>query len=197
MSDTHAGTPPHGLGYAGITAKWGWFVALGVGLVLLGILALGDVVTFAVISVIFIGAMLLVGGIFQILHAFMTKDWRAFALDLFMGVLYVIAGLLVMREPVKGSVVLTLFVIAALLVGGIVRIIVSLQHRRMSHWWLLLLGGVVSVILAVILTIMLFGMLPWSGLWILGTLIAVELLVQGLAWIAFGVALRGLARSAA
>lgn len=196
MSDLHAESSPRGLGYAQITAKWGWFVALGVGLVLLGILALGDVVTFAVISVIFIGAMLLVGGIFQIVHAFMTKNWRAFALDLFMGVLYVAAGLLVMREPVRGSVVLTLFVIAALLVGGITRIMVALQHRHMAQWWLLLLGGVVSVILAVILTIVLYGMLPWSGLWILGTLIAVELLVQGLCWIAFGFALRGLARTA-
>jgi uncharacterized membrane protein HdeD (DUF308 family) len=196
MSGTHAERSPHGLGYTRITAKWGWFVALGVGLVVVGILALGDVMAFAVISVIFIGAMLVVGGIFQIVHAFMTRDWRAFALNLFMGVLYVVAGLLVMREPVQTSVILTLFVIAALLVGGITRVIVALQHRHLVRWWLLLVGGVISIILAIILAIMLYGMLPWSGLWILGTLIAVELLVQGLGWITFGFSLRALGRSA-
>lgn len=192
----HAESPPHGLGFARIAEKWGWFVALGVGLVLVGLLAFTDVITFAVISVIFIGAMLVVGGIFQIVHAFATKDWRSFALNLFMGVLYAIAGFLVMQEPAKGSVVLTVFVIAALLVGGIVRIIVALQHQHMLRWWLLLVGGLVSIILAVFLTIVLFGALPWSGLWILGTLIAVELLVQGLAWINFGFSLRALRRSA-
>jgi uncharacterized membrane protein HdeD (DUF308 family) len=196
MSGTHATSSPHGLGYAQITAKWGWFVALGVGLVLVGIFALSDVVAFAVISVIFIGAMLLVGGIFQIVHAFMTRDWFAFALNLFMGVLYVFAGLLVMREPVPTSVVLTVFVIASLVVGGVMRIIIALQHRYLVRWWLLLVGGVVSIILAVILAIMLFGMLPWSALRILGTLIALELLLQGLLWITFGFSLRALAHSA-
>lgn len=196
MLDAQAESSPHGLGYAWIAAKWGWFVALGVALVVVGILAFSDVIAFAVVSVIFIGAMMVIGGILQILHAFMTKGWRAFALNLFMGALYVLAGWIVMREPAKGSVVLTLFVIAALLAGGIVRIMVALQHRHLARWWLLLVGGVVSIILAVILAIVLYGMLPWSGLWILGTLIAVELLVQGLAWVHFGFSLRALARSA-
>jgi uncharacterized membrane protein HdeD (DUF308 family) len=112
-----------------------------------------------------------------------------------MGILYVITGLLVMREPAKGSIVLTLFVIAGLFVGGVVRIMIALQHRHLDRWWLLLAGGLISVILAVILAVVLYGMLPWSGLWILGTLIAVELLVQGVVWINFGFALRALARS--
>lgn len=73
MSATRASAPPHGLGYAQVATKWGWFVALGVVLLLAGILALGDVVAFTLVSVIFIGAMLLVGGIFQIIQAFMTK----------------------------------------------------------------------------------------------------------------------------
>jgi uncharacterized membrane protein HdeD (DUF308 family) len=191
MSDMHAASSPHGLSYARITAKWGWFVALGAGLVLVGLFALVDVVAFTIISVIFIGAMLLVGGVFQILHAFMTTGWRSFALNLFMGVLYVIGGFLIMREPVQGSIILTLFVLAALLVSGIMRIIVAVQHRHLALWWLMLLGGVVSIILAILL----YAMLPWSGLWVPGTLIAVELLVQGLTWINFGFSLRALARS--
>jgi uncharacterized membrane protein HdeD (DUF308 family) len=37
---------------------------------------------------------------------------------------------------------------------------------------------------------MLYMMLPWSGLWVVGTLIAVELLVHGVSWIQFGLTLR-------
>jgi uncharacterized membrane protein HdeD (DUF308 family) len=54
-----------GLGYAHVRSKWGWFVALGVALILLGVFALGDVVGVTLISALFIGAMLLVGGVFQ------------------------------------------------------------------------------------------------------------------------------------
>jgi len=38
--------------------------------------------------------------------------------------------------------------------------------------------------------ILVYSTLPWSGLWVLGTLIAVELLIQGAGWLHFGIALR-------
>ncbi|HUN41146.1 MAG TPA: HdeD family acid-resistance protein [Acetobacteraceae bacterium] len=155
-------------------------------MILGGIFALGDVVMFTLVSVIFIGAMLLVGGIFQIIHAFMTREWSAFFFNLLAGFLYVIGGFLIMQEPVAGSLVLTLFVLAALLIGGVMRIVISLQHRELPGWWFVLLSGIISVILAV----MLYATLPWSGLWILGTLIGIELLVQGFTWLRFGFAMR-------
>ena len=192
MSQAPAATAPRGLGYTRVTSKWGWFVALGLILIVGGFLALGDVVAFTLVSTIFIGAMMLVGGIFQIVHAFMTKEWRAFAFGLILGVLYVIGGFLIMDEPVQGSLIITLFLLAAILVGGIIRIVISLQHRDMAGWWLMLLGGVLSVIVAVLL----YATLPWSGLWILGTLIAVEMIIQGFTWLSFGFALRKLGRSA-
>jgi uncharacterized membrane protein HdeD (DUF308 family) len=155
-------------------------------MILGGVFALGDVVMFTLASVIFIGAMLLVGGIFQIIHAFMTREWSAFLFNLLAGILYVIGGFLIMQEPVTGSVVLTVFLLAALLIGGIMRIVISLQHREMPGWWLVLLGGLISVIVAV----MLYATLPWSGLWVLGTLIGIELLIQGFTWLRFGFAMR-------
>jgi len=161
-------------------------VALGIVLVLAGIFALGDVVAFTLISVIFIGAMMLASGIFQIVHALMTKNWSAFALNMAMGLLYVVSGFLIMAEPVQGSVILTLVLLVTLLVGGIMRIVIALRHRELTGWWLMMLGGIISVVLAV----MLYASLPWSGLWVLGTVIAVELLVQGITWLRFGFSLR-------
>jgi uncharacterized membrane protein HdeD (DUF308 family) len=175
-----------------MASKWGWFVAMGIVMILAGIFALGDVVMFTLASVVFIGAMLLAGGFFQIIHAFVTRVWSAFVLNLVAGVFYVIGGLLIVQEPVQGSLVLTMFVVAALLIGGIMRIVIAARHRELPGWWLMLLGGLVSVILAV----MLYVTLPWSGLWVLGTLIAVELLVHGFTWLRFGLALRELAHLA-
>jgi len=186
MSDLPVGLGPRGLGYRSAASKWGWFVALGIIMILGGIFALGDVVAFTLVSVIFIGAMLLVGGICQIIHAFMTREWTAFFFNLLAGFLYVIGGFLIMQEPVRGSLVLTLFVLAALLIGGVMRLVISLQHRELPGWWLVLLSGIVSIGLAV----MLYATLPWSGMWVLGTLIGIELLVQGFTWLRFGFAMR-------
>jgi uncharacterized membrane protein HdeD (DUF308 family) len=192
MPEAHSDRFSGGLGYRNVAGKWGWFVALGVILILAGLSALGDVVAFTLISVIFIGAMLLAGGIFQVIHAFMTKAWSDFFLNLLMGALYVAGGLLIMDEPVQGSLVITLFLLAALLVGGITRIVVAVRHREMTGWWLVVLSGLISLALAVIL----YRSLPWSGLWLLGTIIAIELLIQGFTWLQFGFSLRKLARQA-
>ena len=165
---------------------WGWFVALGIAQLMLGIVAWFDVVLFTIAGVIFIGAMLLVGGVLQVVHAFMDRNWPAFALHLLMGVLYVIGGFLLMDEPLQGSVVITVFVSVALVIGGAVRIVMALQHRHMPGWGFMLVGGLISLVVGVLL----YATLPWSGLWVVGTLIAVELIVHGVSWLRFGLALR-------
>jgi len=186
MSNTSAHTSL-GAPLARISGKWGWFVALGVVSILAGLFALTDVVAFTLVSVIFIGAMLLVSGIFQIIHAFATKTWGQFTLSILMGLVYVAGGFLIMQEPVQGSFVITLLLLVMLVVSGIARIVIALRHREWQYWWLMVLSGIVSAVVGV----WLFLALPWSGLWVLGTLIAVELLFQGVTWLQFGFALRG------
>jgi uncharacterized membrane protein HdeD (DUF308 family) len=82
------------------------------------------------------------------------------------GVLYVIGGALIMDEPIAGALLITIFLIAALVVGGALRI--ALRHREMGGWWLMVLSGLVSVV------------------------IGIELLVQGVTWLMFGIAPRRL-----
>jgi len=175
-----------GTAAAGVSPKWGWFVALGIVLIALGVAAWLDLAAVTIASTIFIGASLFIGGAFQIIQAFMTKEWRGFVLRLFCGVLYLVGGLLIMDEPVQGALVLTLLVAAAFIVGGVVRIALALQHRDMPAWYLILLSGVVSIVVGYLL----YANLPWSGLWILGALVAVELVVQGVSWLYLGLRLR-------
>ena len=113
---------------------------------MLGIIAWFDVIAFTIAGVIFIGALLLVAGVFQIVHAFMDREWGGFALHLLVGVLYVIGGFLLMDEPFQGAVVITILVAAALVIGGILRIVIGVQHRHMPGWGLLVAGGVISLL---------------------------------------------------
>jgi uncharacterized membrane protein HdeD (DUF308 family) len=165
---------------------WGWFVALGVVQLALGIVAWFDVIAFTIAGVIFIGALLLVAGVFQAVHAFMDREWGSFFLHLLVGLLYIVGGFLLMEEPLQGSLIITILVSAALIVGGVLRIVIGIRHRHMAGWGLLILGGIISLIVGV----MLYLMLPWSGLWVVGTLIAVELIFHGVSWIQFGLAMR-------
>lgn len=166
--------------------KWGWFVALGVVLLALGGLALVDTVSVTLFSVIFIGAALLVGGVFQIIHAFANRDWGSFLFALLCGALYIVGGLLIMDEPVRGSLVITILLAIALAVSGVTRMVMAVRHRNNRGWWLILLAGLGSILIALILLLS----LPWSSLWLLGTLIAIELIFHGVGWIFFGFALR-------
>ncbi len=181
-------TPHTGLAspIARISGKWGWFVGLGVLSILAGMFALTDVVAFTLVSVIFIGAALLVSGVFHVAHAFATKTWGQFGLSVALGLIYIVGGLLIMDEPVQGSFVITLLLLVGLVVSGVVRVIIALRHREMRYWWVMALGGLCSAGIGA----WLFLALPWSGLWVLGTLIAVELLIQGVTWLQFGLALR-------
>jgi uncharacterized membrane protein HdeD (DUF308 family) len=192
MSASSAFPHPHGLGYTRLASKWGWFVTLGVVMIVMGIFALGDVVAVTLASAVFIGAFMLVGGVFQIIHSFANKEWSGFLFSLLCGAFYILGGILIMMEPVQGSLVITLFLVAAMAVGGVLRIMMALRHREMAYWWLLLLGGIISIVLA----IMLYMSLPWSGLWLLGTLIAIELLMQGASWLRMGLSLRHMNRTA-
>jgi uncharacterized membrane protein HdeD (DUF308 family) len=193
MSDIGDTSGLRGLGNAHIARNWGWFVALGVALLAAGVFALGDVVAVTLVSVIFIGAVLLVGGVAQIIHAFMTKGWSAFALNLVGGIFYVAGGILIMQEPVRGSIVITILLLIAICVGGITRIVIAFRNRELASWWILALGGAASVAIGIVL----YASLPWSGLWVLGTLVGIELLVQGCTWLQLGLTLRRLRRKVA
>lgn len=183
MSDM---TAHRGLGYSYLGGKWGWFVALGVGLILAGLFAFVDTLVFTLIGTLFIGASLLVGGVFQVVHVFATKGWSAFMLNLLCGLLTIAAGLLIMAEPLEGALVITLFLLAALVVGGVVRIAIAFSHREVEQWWMMAIGGLISIALGV----MLYVTLPWSSLILLGLIVGIELLVQGVSWLQFGLALR-------
>jgi uncharacterized membrane protein HdeD (DUF308 family) len=168
--------------------RWGWFVGLGILQVVIGLLCWIDVVTASLAATVIIGALLLAGGVFQVIHAFTVRGWSGFLLHVLIGIFYVVGGLLLMDEPIRGSLIITIVIAVLLIVSGIARLVVAATHRHMPGLWLVVVSGLVSLIVGVLL----YASLPWSSLWVLGTLIAIELVFQGIAWVQFGLALKKL-----
>ncbi len=169
-------------------ARPGWFIALGIILILLGLLAWLDVVAATIASTLIIGVLLIVAGGVQLAHAFAHREIATAGrwFSALIGLLYILGGIAIIAEPIAGSLLLTAFLAACLIVAGITRLIWAGSHRRLRGWWGLLLSGAVTLLVGVLI----YLSLPWSGLWALGTLVAIELVIGGVSALSFGLALR-------
>jgi uncharacterized membrane protein HdeD (DUF308 family) len=118
---------------AELCSKWGWFVALGVVLLVLGILALGNLLVATLASVFFVGIMMILGTIAQVIHAFRMKGWGRF-FWLLAGLLYGAAGVIAFTDPALAAVALTLLLAVALIASGVLRIWTGVRLRPASGW---------------------------------------------------------------
>ena len=164
---------------------WVLLVGIGAALIVVGMLAISSsfIATFA--TVVVFGVLLLLGAIFQVANAFWARRWRGFVLHLLAGVLYLITGVFLIDNPVEAALGLTLVVAGCLLVGGILRMVVSVIER--FHGWVwTLLNGVVSLVLGIAI----WRQWPLSGLWVIGLFVGIEMFFSGLSWVMLGLAVR-------
>lgn len=190
MTNLNPGMPSSGpslaSGLEGLRGKWGWIVALGVLLVIVGMVALGSVFAATVVSVLTVGMMMVIGGIAQVIHGFAVKTWGGFFLWVLLGILYVLAGFMTFQNPLLASALLTLFIGAALVASGIVRIVMAIQMRHATPW----IWGVLSGLITLFLGAVILMRWPVSSLYTLGIFLGVDLVFSGLSWITVGMALR-------
>ncbi|KGD85942.1 HdeD family acid-resistance protein [Rhizobium sp. YS-1r] len=172
---------------AAIRDKWGWFLALGILLLVFGFLALANLFAATVVSVLYIGMMMLVGGVAYLVHAFQVKGWDQMLFWALSGILYTIAGVLAFWNPALTAAVLTLLMAVALVVAGIFRLWVGFRMRpvRGSGW--IIVGGIVTALAGLVIAL---GW-PVNSLFILGLFLAVDLMMQGWALIAVALAAKG------
>ncbi len=175
--------------YRELRGRWGWFVALGILMMIAGFIALVSVVLATIVSVLLVGVMMLASGIIEIIHGFQMRRWSRFFLWVLIGAFYVLAGLLVIWNPILASTVLTLFLGLFLIVAGVMRIVLALQMRSASPWGWVLLSGVVTLVLGAIIVMH----WPVSSLYVLGIFLGVDLVFAGSSWLGAGLALRRVA----
>jgi hypothetical protein len=68
----------HLVGLENLRKRWGWFLALGILLVVLGMVALGSSVFMTLATMVFVGWLLIVGGVLEAAHACSCKGWGGF-----------------------------------------------------------------------------------------------------------------------
>jgi len=84
---------------AAVSENRNWFMIQGIVLIVLGLLAVGFPLMTTIAAKTFLGWLLLIGGIVQIVHAFSAQKWSAFFLSLLVGGLYVFCSGWLARHP--------------------------------------------------------------------------------------------------
>jgi uncharacterized membrane protein HdeD (DUF308 family) len=169
-----------------ITGKWGWFVALGAGELILGGIASANLMAASLASVLVIGATMAVAGIFQIVHAVSVRGLRGFLFWLLAGIVYAAAGAIILYDPILASFTVSLVVCAFLIVAGVMRAWAGFHMRPAAGWRWIVAAGVLTFCVGLVL----IAAWPGIGLWLLGAMLVVDLIFQGWGLIAFGLALK-------
>jgi uncharacterized membrane protein HdeD (DUF308 family) len=169
-----------------LSRNWGWLLALGILMVLLGLFAIAAPVVATIAVQIMLGWLLVIGGIAQGVHAFMVKGWAGFLLALLSAILYLVVGILLLINPVAGAVALTIIFAAFLVVEGIFKIVMALRVRDHRGWGWLLASGIVSLILGALI----WAQWPSSALWVIGLLVGIQLVFTGWALVMLALAAR-------
>lgn len=180
-----AASLPHPL-FGELSRHWGWLLAVGILSVILGTIGLGMTWMLTLASVVYFGVLLIVIGVAQLLHTFKAAGWKSTFLQILIGLLYLAAGIMVVSRPLLASLTLTWALGFALIVVGVMRIVVGMQHRGTSGW----AGAVVAGIITLLLGLLILARWPSSALWVIGLFLAIELIVNGYTQILVALAAR-------
>jgi uncharacterized membrane protein HdeD (DUF308 family) len=174
-----------------LTRNWKWILAEGVLLTLLGAYAMVYSLAASLVTVMALGYLVFFGGVLQIGCAFWTKEWTWFLLELLCGVFGLVLGAMIITRPFAAAGGITLFIALFLMVDGSFRTVTALIHRY-HNWGFSLFNGVIVFALGAAI----YAQWPTSSLWLLGTCLAVRLLLSGMGIIRLSVVLKALQKTA-
>ena len=154
------------------------FMAGGVAMVVIGVLAALAPLASGIVFNLLFGALMIGAGIVELVDAFGAGKWQRGVLGALAGILTLAAGFLTVMRPVLGLVALTIAFIGYLLFVGAFRIVMAFQLPTSAggKFWTFL-SGVVTLLLAGVA----IAQMPITSIWLIGTYVGVSLVLGGVA----------------
>ncbi len=173
------------------SALWGSAFVLGIVIMALGVVALIATIWTGIASVITLGLVIGVSGLAQIFHAIGSRKTESLTGHMLAGILSLVVGVLIAARPVAGLAAITMLLIGYFFVAGLFRVVTSALDRY-AKWGFDFAYGIATIILGVIMV----GNWPSSALWLVGTLVGLEIIFRGASLTANSLALRSLLHEA-
>jgi len=158
-----------------LQAHWKFFLAEGAFFVILGIAAIIVPQVFTIAIALFIGWLLLLGGIVQIARAVSFISMPGFNLWIFIGILQVIIGYFLIAQPAKGALTLTMLMMLYFAMEGIAKISLAFMMRPLPHWGWVFFSGFTALMLSVVV----WAGWPGTAEWVLGLLLGINMIFLG------------------
>ncbi len=161
---------------------WGLFLAEGIILSLLGLAAIIVPPLAGIVTTIFLGWLFLIAGIVGIIATMRARQAPGFGWALLSALVALIAGGVLLWNPLQGLITLTYVLTAFFILDGLLLIVLAISHRRefSGKWQWMMVNGVIDLVLA---AIVISGM-PGSLLWVLGLLVGIDMIFGGATLIA-------------
>src|ERR1700736_4317223 len=173
---------------AAVRAHWKAFLIEGILLVILGLAAMIVPPLASLAVTIFLGWMFLISGVAGLMLTFWARKMPGFWWSLISAALAVAAGIILLAQPVQGTLTLTIVVGAYFLAEGVATIMYALEHRRelSERWSWLLVAGIMDLLIAAVI----IAGLPGSAEWAIGLLVGINLVFGGATLIGVALAAR-------
>ena len=154
-----------------------WYLLQSALMIVAGILALLHPGVSSVAAVLFLGWLLIISGIVHGIGLIGARNVPHFWLQLVSVVLFIVVGMLFLRNPGESLLTLTLLLIVFFMVEGISKVIFALTIRPFPNWGWVFASGIVGILLAFYL----WTHIPVTAIWLLGVLLGIELISEGAA----------------
>jgi len=170
----------------------GWMMVLGVIEIVIGVFVIFSPLAGGLAVVTLLGFGLMVGGFARLLAAFGAGSFGAGALAFLWGLLMAVSGFYLLMTPGLGLATLTLVLAAMFFANGLIQVVMAFKMKPASGWGWMLTGGIVTVLLA----FMIWRQFPFSGLWLVGTLVGIHLMAAGMTTVTVASGARRLTKAA-
>lgn len=164
--------------------SWGWLLAYGIIVVIIGFIALANPLATGLATGLLLAIGLLAYGVLAVISAVSALSERGRWIELLLGLLAILAGIAIFLAPYLGALSLIWAIGFWLLVSGAFQLATALRFRT-DRWWRLFLG-----LLDLALGIILMCAPPGPALAYLALLMGISLLFRGAFLIMLALALR-------
>jgi uncharacterized membrane protein HdeD (DUF308 family) len=169
-----------------VRERWGWFMALGILLIVLGMIAIGGPMASGVAVSLLVGWLLVISGVAHGIHAFQSSGWRGGLVQFLCGLLYLGVGGMMITNPIAGLLALTVTVLVYFVVSGIFKIVLAVRVEHLPQRGWVTVSGILSLLLAIYLG----SQFPTSALWVIGMLFGIEMIFSGWSFVMIAQAAR-------
>ena len=163
-----------------------WSIVLSVLIILAGVLAIVMPPIAGIAITILVGWLLVFSAGAHFVFGWQTRSTGGLLWELLVGIVYFVAGIYLLVNPLLGVVSLTLALAIYLFLEAVLEFILAVRFRpKPGSGWLFL-----DAIITLILAIMIWRTWPSSTAWAIGILVGVSMLFSGISRLMLSLAAR-------